>query len=75
MKEKIIADQKIKDLTSHVILFKGRPWSETEFKAMVAAVHDQLMEDGATKEQLQKFNQLIKTAPIIGGSFNTWSGD
>lgn len=73
MKE--VADKKIEELASRMILFKGRPWSWSEFNSLVTTVRSQLIEESATEKQLKKFSDLIAAAPIVGGSFNAWSGD
>ncbi len=75
MGKKFLTDEEVKQVTEHVISFKGRPWSESEFNATKTNNRRQLAEDGATEEQLKEFDRIINEAPIIGGSFNTWSGD
>lgn len=73
--KKTISDEAVKKLAERVILFKGRPWSWSEFNATKSNVRRHLAEEGAAPEQLEEFGRIIDEAPIIGGSFNPWSGD
>ncbi|MCX5788839.1 MAG: hypothetical protein NTX64_10095 [Elusimicrobia bacterium] len=70
-----ITDDRIKASAKGVASQKGRPWSQTEYNASWGYTYDALKRDGATKAQLELFEKLTAEAPVIGGSFNPWSGD
>jgi len=73
--KKTLSDETVRKMADHVALFKGRPWSWSEFNATKSNVRRNLAEEGATEEQLKEFDRIIDEAPIAGGSFNAWSGD
>ena len=74
-KKKMLSDETIKKIAERVALFKGRPWSWSEFNATKSNVRHNLKEEGATEKQLKEFDRIIEEAPVVGGSFNAWSGD
>ncbi len=73
--KKILNDETARKMAEQVALFKGRPWSWSEFNATKSNVRHNLKEEGATEEQLKEFDRIIDEAPIAGGSFNAFSGD
>lgn len=75
VKKKTLSNETVRKMAEHVSLFKGRPWSWSEFNATKSTVRHHLAEEGASKEQLEEFDRIIEKAPIVGGSFNAWSGD
>ena len=70
-----LTDERIRSAARGVAAHKGRPWSSTEYNMSYGMTYDSLERAGATPEQLQLFEKLCAEAPIIGGSFNPWSGD
>lgn len=56
-------------------LYKGMPWSQTEYHAAYASAYEHLKSQGATPAQLELFRRLCDEAPVKGGRFNSWSGD
>lgn len=67
--------EEVEQAARAVISHKGYPYSQTEFNCVYYNVLADLQKKGATKEQLQKFEQLVNNAPIRGGHFNSYSGD
>jgi len=74
-KKKKITDEDIKKAAARAADYKGGAWGATEFQAMVASILYHLEKDGATPKQIKKFNRLVDEAPVIGKSFNPYSGD
>ena len=70
-----LSDDSIRASAKGVAMNKGRPWSQTEYNASWGYTYDALKRDGATAAQLKLFEKLTAEAPVIGGSFNPWSGD
>jgi hypothetical protein len=73
--KKTLSAKTVEKMAERVALFKGRPWSWSEFNATKSNVRRHIAEEGATEKQLEEFDRIIEKAPIVGGSFNTWSGD
>jgi hypothetical protein len=72
---KKVSDDEVRATANHVISYKGRPWSSTEFNSVYYPALENLKARGATKKQVALFEKLVADAPIKGGSFNPWSGD
>ena len=70
-----VSDEEVTKSANAVISYKGYPYSQTEFNSVYYNVLAELQKKGATQEQLQKFEQLVNSAPIRGGHFNSYSGD
>lgn len=58
-----------------VVCKKGHPYSKSEFNGICFEKEEKLKKAGATKKQIEHFNDEINKAPIIGGRFNKYSGD
>ncbi len=70
MSKKRIADKEVRFLAKEIASYKG-PKDEAVFEMMRTSVKFHLREDGATCGQLKKFDQIVESAPIVGGSFNS----
>ena len=70
-----VSDEEVVHAAKKVIEYKGYPYSQTEFNFAYYNALAYLQSKGATQEQLQKFEQLVNSAPIRGGHFNSYSGD
>lgn len=70
-----VTEDMVRAAAAHVIAFKGRPWSSTEYNSVYYPELERLKAEGATQEQIALFMKLCDEAPIKGGRFNPWSGD
>jgi len=65
----------IEAAAQHAAMYKGMPWSQSEYEAGVYEIEQKLIAKGASEEDLTLYHELCDKAPIQGGRFNPWSGD
>jgi hypothetical protein len=65
----------VRDMAEWVAKFKGGHYCESYFNIKRGEAERNLRALGATKEQMDFFNQLVNKAPVKGGRFSHWSGD
>ena len=70
-----MTDDDVRLRAEGVVKQKGYPWSETEFNCHLVETRRNLKRGGATKEQMEEFDRLVREAPIRRGHFNRYSGD
>jgi hypothetical protein len=70
-----LTDDDVRARASATTLYKGYPWSSTEYNSAYYPALERLKADGATPEQVALFVSLCDAAPLKGGRFNPWSGD
>jgi hypothetical protein len=69
------ADADVRARAAAVSIYKGYPWSQTEYNSAYYPALENLKSAGATDEQIALFERLCAEAPLRGGRFNPWSGD
>ncbi|HVA66597.1 MAG TPA: hypothetical protein VNK24_06705 [Elusimicrobiota bacterium] len=65
----------IEAAAQHAAMYKGMPWSRSEYEAGVYEIEQKLVAKGASEEDLKLYRELCDKAPVQGGRFNPWSGD
>ncbi|HVC08347.1 MAG TPA: hypothetical protein VNH15_00225 [Elusimicrobiota bacterium] len=56
-------------------MYKGMPYSQSEYEASVYEIAQKLIARGASEEDIKLYRELCDKAPIQGGRFNPWAGD
>jgi hypothetical protein len=70
-----VTDEELRAAVKRVAVFKGHPWSESEFNAECYHMRFFLARMGATEDQLKLYDRLVAEIPVKGGRFNPYSGD
>jgi len=64
----------VRGAVSAAAIYKGYPFSQTEFGASTAMIRDELEKQNGEKAALA-FDKVLEKVPVNGGRFNPWSGD
>jgi hypothetical protein len=70
-----VPQKQVEDAARGLASYKGRPWSQTEYNMAWAGTESNLRKAGATIAQLELFRKITDDLPVVGGGFNSWSGD
>ena len=70
-----LSDEAVRASVKSLASYKGGVWSATEYDVYRYGAYESLKARGASARQLALFETLCDGAPVIGGRFNSWSGD